>query len=94
MRGQYTNTAQIPLNGSISDSGWHTLSLVIDKDLSSTVQVYLNGNKVGSFQETLAPRDVGGVMTLDIYENTAVFEYFNIGRCIKFNSNGLCKLIS
>ena len=91
MRGEYTNTAKIQLNGPIAAARWHTLALVVDKDSSSTAKVYLDDKYVGSIQETLAPRDVGGVMTLNIYENRAEFEYFTIGHCLKFNSIGQCK---
>ena len=91
LRGEYTNTAKIQLNGPIAAAGWHTLALVVDKDSSPAAKVYLDDKYVGSIQETLAPRDVGGVMTLNIYENRAEFEYFTIGHCLKFNSIGQCK---
>ena len=90
--GEFTNTESIILNGTISENVWHRLALVVDKDSNSTVKIIFDDSYVGSFKESLAPRDVGGVMTLNFYQNIVLFKDFTIGRCIQFNSIGKCKL--
>jgi len=83
-------TEKITLNNQITENVWHRLSLIINKSSNLTVQVFFDNDYVGSFRESLAARDVGGVMTLNHYENEVLFKSFIVGRCIRFDSRGEC----
>ena len=84
-------TEKIMLNNQITENVWHRLSLIINKNSNLTVQVFFDNDYVGSFRESLAARDVRGVMTLNHYENEVLFKSFIVGRCIRFDSRGECK---
>ena len=88
---QFTYTEKIQLNRHLTENVWHRLSLIVDKDSNSTVRIFFDDDYVGSFRESLPPRDVGGVMTLNLYENEALFKKFVVGRCLRFSSAGECK---
>lgn len=87
---QFTYTEKIQLNRHLTENVWHRLSLIVDKDSNSTVRIFFDDDYVGSFRESLPPRDVGGVMTLNLYENEALFKKFVVGRCLRFSSAGEC----
>ena len=90
----YIDTEIIPLNGSIAENVWHGISLIVDKDSTSNVQLFFDEKFVGRFSENLPPRDIGGVLVVNTEENDenkALFKNFVIGRCLQFNSVGECK---
>ena len=62
--GRLMDTTSIILDGAISENVWHKLALTVEKDSNSTVEVFFDDKYVGSFKENLAPRDVGGVITI------------------------------
>ena len=84
-------TEKIMLNDQVTENVWHRLSLIINKSSNLTVQIFFDNDYVGSFRESLAARDVGGVMTLNLNENEVLFKSFIVGRCIRFDSRGECK---
>ena len=84
-------TEKIMLNDQVTENVWHRLSLILNKTSNQTVQIFFDNGYVGSFRESLAARDVGGVMTLNLNENEVMFKSFIVGRCKRFDSRGECK---
>lgn len=82
---------RISLNGTLYGNVWHKLRLVVDKDLNISVQAFLDDEYVGSFRESLPPRDVGGVMVLNRFRPVALFKDLKMERCLQFDPNGQCK---
>ena len=82
---------RITLNGTLYENVWHKLLLVVDKDSNSSVQTFLDDKYVGSFRESLPPRDVGGVMALNRFRPVALFKDLKVERCLQFDPNGQCK---
>ena len=79
------------LNDQVTENVWHRLSLILNKTSNQTVQIFFDNDYVGSFRESRAARDVGGVMTLNLNENEVMFKSFIVGRCKRFDSRGECK---
>ena len=82
---------RITLNDTFHENVWHKLLLVVDKDSNSSVQTFLDDKYVGSFRESLPPRDVGGVMALNRFRPVALFKDLKVERCLQFDLNGQCK---
>ena len=101
INGAFVDTDSILLNGSIAENVWHRMSLIVDKDSTSNIQLFFDGAFLGRFSENLPPRDIGGVLILNkersfseeegFKDNRALFKNFAIGRCLRFDSQGECK---
>ena len=101
INGAFVDADSILLNGSIAENVWHRMSLIVDKDSTSNIQLFFDGAFLGRFSENLPPRDVGGVLILNkersfsddegFKGNRALFKNFVIGRCLRFDSQGECK---
>ena len=44
-----------------------------------------------TIRESLPPRDVGGVMTLNRFRPVALFKDLKVERCLQFDPSGQCK---
>ena len=84
-------TEKVMLNDQVTENVWHRLSLILNKTSNQTVQIFFDNDYVGSFRESMAARDVGGIMVLNVNENEALFKSFIVGRCVRFDSRGECK---
>ena len=83
-------TDQIQYAGKIDGTRYHTLRLVIDNTSPHSVKVYLDGVKMGAFQEHFAPKLKGGVLTYHGYGNVGLFKNFEMSACRNFNEAGKC----
>ena len=62
-----------------------------DKDSNDSVKTFVDGDYVGSFRMRHPPRDVGGVVALNLYRTSALFKEFKVERCLRFDLSGNCK---
>ena len=90
LKGKRFYGEKIAHPGTLDGSRYHNLRLVVDNSSDKSVKVFLDGVKMGAFQEHFAPRLKGGVFTIHSFENIGLFKNFAIEGCKNFNEIGQC----
>ena len=90
LNGALTIDENIPINGTIPGTIFHSLRLVVDNRSLMSTKVYLDDQLIGSIQEHFVPRLKGGVFILNRFEGGALFKNFSLRECNNFGQNGTC----
>ena len=76
--GEFKLPKEIAYSGNVDGTIFYTLRLVVDNSSSKSTKVFLDGIKMGDFQEHFPSKMKGGVFTYQGYGNVGLFKNFEM----------------